>query len=375
MPRWGLGCLFIAGLWLAGRAPAQDAGDDAALVQEVVQAACDRPVALLGELPSHGEARAFAAKARIVRRLVDDCGFDTLLFEAPRYDFDALREPARRPTVPATALDAAIGPFWATPELAEWRAWLRERFVAGTIDLGGIDDSPGATSVLARELLPARLTGPIAPAARDACHAALRRHLHWTYDADTPFDTGERARLHACAEAARDAATGRDRPAADAFLRYAARTAGRPDAPTRDASMHAAFASQHSPARRTIVWTSTVHAARMAGGRAYRPLGAMLADALGGRVLAVAFTALEGASSMAGAPARELPPMPAGSLEADAMRGHARPAVVLQGDALRALDGRPSRLYGATTSHPWSRHFDVVVVVREERAPVPPVRP
>jgi len=73
-----LGVLALHALLLAPRSsPAQRADSVAARVADAV---CDREVVLLGELPTHGEARAFQAKAAIVDRLVERCGFDALLF-------------------------------------------------------------------------------------------------------------------------------------------------------------------------------------------------------------------------------------------------------------------------------------------------------
>ena len=60
--------------------------------EQAVALLCDKRIALLGELPSHGEARAFAGKAAIVRALVDRCGYSALLFEAPIYEFVALEQ-------------------------------------------------------------------------------------------------------------------------------------------------------------------------------------------------------------------------------------------------------------------------------------------
>jgi erythromycin esterase-like protein len=66
--------------------------DAGGLVVRVADAVCGKQVVILGELPSHGEARAFQAKAEIVQRLVEPCGFDALLFEAPMYDFVGFQE-------------------------------------------------------------------------------------------------------------------------------------------------------------------------------------------------------------------------------------------------------------------------------------------
>ena len=62
--------------FLAFAAPAASA---ASATDQAVDLLCDKRIALLGELPSHGEARAFAGKAAVARALVERCGFDAVL--------------------------------------------------------------------------------------------------------------------------------------------------------------------------------------------------------------------------------------------------------------------------------------------------------
>ena len=71
-------------LLVPGCARAQQADLDA-VATRVADAVCGSQVVLLGELPSHGEARAFEAKAKIAQQLIDRCGFDALLFEGPQH--------------------------------------------------------------------------------------------------------------------------------------------------------------------------------------------------------------------------------------------------------------------------------------------------
>jgi erythromycin esterase-like protein len=118
-----------------------------------------------------------------------------------------------------------------------------------------------------------------------------------------------------------------------------------------------------------VIWTSTVHAARAPGARAYIPLGALLADAHADGYFAIGFSALGGASAAAGGKPSELVPAPSDSLEAQALAGNAD-AAYLDHMTLPAHDGTPSRLYGSFGIQPWSRHFDAVVVIRDEVAPV-----
>ena len=122
----------------------------------VAAAVCSKRVVLLGELPSHGEARGFGVKARVVERLVADCGFRAVLFEAGSYDFIGLEATiagasraaagTARPDSLEIALARAIGGLWWTRELAGWRRWLALEAAAGRVTVGGLDDQTGATA-------------------------------------------------------------------------------------------------------------------------------------------------------------------------------------------------------------------------------------
>ena len=52
------------------------------IVDGVVNAVCQKQIVLLGELPTHGEAHTFDAKSKIADRLIAQCGFTAILFEA-----------------------------------------------------------------------------------------------------------------------------------------------------------------------------------------------------------------------------------------------------------------------------------------------------
>src|SRR5436190_22996573 len=83
-----------------------------AIVEGVVDAVCQKQIVLLGELPTHGEALAFDAKSKITDRLVAQCGFTAILFEAPIYDFLGFERATETRTATPEQLDSAIGRFW-----------------------------------------------------------------------------------------------------------------------------------------------------------------------------------------------------------------------------------------------------------------------
>jgi len=352
--------------------------DSASLAATVADAVCGKQIVILGELPGHGEARAFEAKAEIVRRLVERCGFDALLFEAPMYDFVGVRAALERHTADGSQLDRAIGRFWWTRELADWRRWLFQRATNGGLVLGGIDDQVSVTSDWARATLPGLIAASSPPRDAPECEETVARHLYWRYEDDMLFDEPEMARLQQCvrgAAAARARADGDrgtpEQAMLESFAGYADRQRGDPSAPDRDAAMYrnALWQIGRLPAgSRVIIWTATVHAARKQGDLPQQPLGARLAAQWGQRLAVVGFTAFAGRSAMAGRPSQPLPEAPPGSLEARATEGDV-PWTFLNASSLRGIGLASSRLLGRFTEADWSEYFDGVVVIREEVAP------
>jgi erythromycin esterase-like protein len=354
--------------------------DTLSVEARVAEAVCDKQVVVLGELPSHGEARGFQAKARIVERLVDRCGFDALLFEAAVYDFVGFQEAAAQGRAAPLQLDRAIGGFWWTRELADWRRWLFRWATAGGLVLGGLDDQVGATAHYARATLPGLVAASSPAGSASECEQAVARNLYWRYDqAGQRFDEPERIRLQRCARLAADAMAARagqgagtpERVMAENLASYFDRQRGTPGARDRDETMYRNLlwhVGRMPRGSKLIVWTATVHAARQQGGLREKPLGARLAERWGDRLAVIGFTAFTGRSSRAGMPSEPLPEAPPGSLEAQAT-GPDTAVAFLDRSALRRIGSAPSRLFGRVTSADWSALFDGVVVVREEVAP------
>jgi erythromycin esterase-like protein len=327
-------------------------------LQPIAATLCSKDIVLLGELPSHGEAKTFGLKAAIVQDLVQSCGFDAVLFEAPIYDFIGFQNAVQQRTATATQLDNAIGRFWLTRELGPFRAWLFEQVNRGDLLVGGVDDQVSITSQYARARLPELVHAE--------CRATVRRNLEWTYNDAQPFNDSEKAGLRTCAYSP---------PANDPLLRnlhtYVERQTNDKAARTRDDVMAENvewYRSRMPKGSKVIVWTATTHAARTQGDLSTKPLGAFLAESHKARVAAVGFTALRGESSMAARPAKPLPDLPASSLETRTLSGDVA-WMFLDNKQLQQLGKLPSRLFGRVTEANWSEHFDGVVVIRDEVAP------
>jgi erythromycin esterase-like protein len=378
-------------------APIDDLEEQAAA--RVAAAVCGKRVVLLGELPEHGEARGFGVKARIVERLVAQCGFSAVLFEAGSYDFFGLeRAIATTPRDAAVSADSlelalarAIGALWWTRELAGWRRWLLHEAVAGRVAIGGLDDQPSATAAYARATMPGMVGAAMPPARSAECQEAVARYLSWSYTEAVPYDSTEQTRLADCTRLAADRATAvrtsAERATPDEVMlgdlaRFFARAAGAAGAPDRDLAMaqHLAWWSARLPKdSKIVVWTASTHAARTRGRDPGQPagappLGARLAEPWGDGLAAIGFTALRGERSRAGGAIQPLAPLPPHSLEARALAagtaGDVAGWAYLDQAALRSLGPAPSRLFGEVpTTTDWSAVFDGVLVIRDEAAP------
>lgn len=347
-------------------------------VDGVVSAVCQKQIVLLGELPTHGEAPAFEAKTKIVDRLIAQCGFTAILFEAPIYEFIGLERAVKTRTATPEHLDNAIGRFWWTRELTPWRRALFEAATRQRVVVGGLDDQVSITSHYARATLPRLIASASSESAAPECRATVTRNLGWTYDAANPFDEREQLRLQQCARNAADAAATHrsldapDRVMLENFARYADRqrlgtASGRDESMFRNLTWHL----ERLPAdSRVVIWTATVHAARQRGSLSELPLGARAAERWGDRIGSVGFTAYAGQTSRAGRPASPIPKAPADSLEATATKDTAW--ALLDSRKLRAIGRVPSRLLGTFFSETWSDYFDAVVVIRQETAPTWP---
>jgi erythromycin esterase-like protein len=160
-------------------------GTPQSIVDGVVNAVCQKQIVLLGEPPSHGEAQAFDAKSKIVDRLIAQCGFTAVLFEAPLYDFVGLERAAGTRTATQDQLDNAIGRFWWTRELTPWRRALFEAATRERVVVGGLDDQVSITSHYAQAALPRLIAAASSESTATECRQTVSRNVGWTYDPRT----------------------------------------------------------------------------------------------------------------------------------------------------------------------------------------------
>lgn len=389
-----IACALGASDALAARSGRDGADPATTALDRVVADACGKSVVLLGEDNAHGSGLTLDLKVRLVRRLVDECGFSAVLFESQVYDFLYLDAAYRARRATPEQLADAVGGLWSTARGFDPLVdYLHRQATAGKVRLFGLSPMLGeAMGLYAQKYLASDVGRLIRPPFRDGCIEAIRRHANWTYDDAHPYGPDVGVQLASCANAMR---SGIGHPIdarlagaeagliADNLSRMAS-TIGVTDLETaniRDRAMaeNAQWVLARLPKKaKAIVWCATVHAAKAMPEAAETrvPMGSYLHRTLGDRMMAVGFTALSGSLARFGSPPFELPALPADALERHALDGRDTPLAYLDHEQLAALGTITARPLDSTRSQSadWSGVVDGLLVLRTER-PVERIRP
>lgn len=362
-------------------------------LDRVVGDVCNKRVVLLGEDSHHAGGGTLAAKTVLVSRLIDECGFSAVLFEASLAEFvDLNRAFAVGKASPAYVADA-IGGLWSVAEESDpLISALFERALRKHVVLAGLDGQIASTNLYAQTGLAAELAGYLADPRRSACQAELQRYARWQYDDASPFDDATRVRLRGCLTEIETAVSGRarstpaDEAAAMASAWQSAIEASDPALPrgagfnTRDRAMYQAL--QWHVARlprdsKIIVWCATIHAAKSLRGvprlADFVPLGSYVNRDFGDAAAAIGISALGGSYGRGKALATtELVPAPADSLEArafigDGGDGSSDAGYLGRADLAQYGPGTARPLdYSKPLAAPWHEVIDGLLVLREE---------
>lgn len=389
------GCAATGGGTAATPATGSHATATAATpLDRAVRDVCNKRIVLLGEDSHHGGGGTLAAKAVLVTRLIDECGFSAVVFEASLAEFvDLNRAFAAGKASPAYVADA-IGGLWSVAEESDpLISALFERALHKHVVLAGLDGQIASTNLYAQTGLAGELAGYLADPRRSACQDELQRFARWQYNDASPFDDATRVRLRECLTEIKTAASGQARstPADEAAAMASAwQSAIEASDPTlsgsagfnmRDRAMHQAL--QWHVARlprgsKIIVWCATIHAAKSLRGvpelADFVPLGSYVNRDFGDAAAAIGVSALGGSYGRK-EPATELGPAPADSLEARAFTSDGGDGGDGSSDA-GYLGRADLAQYGSSTAHPldyskpmaapWNEVIDGLLVLREE---------
>ena len=368
--------------WLASTALALSACAEAGptdAMSEVLAATCDLTTVFVGEDPNHGEGATITFKAALVEQLVGECGFEQVVFEASFYEFsDIARAVEAGEPLTEERLRTAVGGLWSdTAEFAPLVPVLVEGVNAGTLRVGGIHDQlPQRGQDYANDIMGGELMAVLPTERAEECTERLRRRIYSFLPENGPYDVEARSEVQRCiAEAEASLPEGSwERAMAGSLSRVVARDLKGRDAAIRgrSASMAANLAVwQPDAARKTIVWTATVHAARrdteLGNGTVAPNLGRIVEARAGEPAYILAFSALSGSTRMMDGTTPYVPTPSPGSLEATAFAGTEADAVFLDRDDLIELGTVPGAALAAREEvRAWHELVDGVVVFREQ---------
>ena len=363
------------------------AGQTGNALDALVHDVCKKDIVLLGEDANHGSGRTFAVKTQLVRRLVEQCHFDAVVFESQVYDFIDLQHAFDRKTATAEQVGAAIGGLWSKASASKPLVdYLFRQARTGRVTLAGIDPQiGGATQLYTQQQLPAVLARHLAGSSRTACEAELARLTNWQYDDTTRYDDATRTRLRACLTEIRAAITEQSASRemleaehmASNLLRYLDMASGN-EFDVRDRAMFDNLEWQIArlpKGTKVLVWCASVHAAKAAmPDTEGTPMGRYIHDAYSDRAAAIGFSARSGSFGRPGKTPTVLDTTAQESLESRVFASDGNT------DDFRYVDQAKLARFGAITARAlnyrqpqaanWATLLDGVVVLREEQ-PLP----
>ena len=388
--RWLMGtalALTLSGLNAQSAAAAEPLDAQAAVMDEVVAALCDKDVVMLGEA-SHGDGRAFAFKSDLIPVLIQRFGFDAVAFEGSLYESLALAEQRLTgESVSAADVGAIAGQIWnGTAEVRPLFLALADALNKGRLQVWGLDDQMHAGPYLQGPMLP-RLFGVLDSPRQTECRTAMQAHMNWSYSDAAPYDVARQTVLRDClAEVVTTIEQGpsRDDPAG-ALLRRAALALStgiardfldaREGFAQRDKAMFENLQWQmaRTGARRVLIWTHNLHAAReivsKEGAVFHDGLGSLVAARYGEKAYALGIGARSGSYAMGRRAPSAIPSMDADALESRVL-GDDTTLRFASGDALRKWGRRTGHLFNyEAIQTDWSQSFDGVLVFAEEHPP------
>jgi erythromycin esterase-like protein len=365
---------------------AQSGGGDAAALDETVHGVCKREIVMIGESATHGDGHTEAFKVALVERLVNECGFDSVLFEASHYEFINISRQLRMSrAVTADQVSSAIGGLWKfDEEFKPLVPFLLTKAIDGTISLGGLDDQLGQLGQdYSNVTLLANLAMVLPKPESQECNDALHRRVYsdgYT-DADAPkvlTCLGDIRRYYATDGSKDHVSRNEWLEMIDAIQRWVKRDV----LPTgdqivgRDRSMYQDYLwlRQRQPKRhKAILWMATVHVAKMGdptwGDRTGANFGSLMHQQYGVRAFSLGFSALEG-DYRQGRETHKQPAAPADSLEAGTLRRTSADAIFVGPEKLSSLGTIPAAIFRHSyQTLPWIKYIDGAVIFRTEHAP------
>jgi erythromycin esterase-like protein len=383
--------IILVYLPASAQSRSQSSGDEAAL-SAATKGLCHTQVVMLGESLTHGDGHTVAFKGTLIERLIDQCGFDSVYFEASHYQFINLNQKLRIGGAVSTKdLLSAVGGLWELDqEFQPLASFLMSKAQSGQIFLGGLDDQLGQYGQdYANIELVSDLTKLLPLPERQDCSAALHKRIYSDYTNAAPYSESDRSRIDVCLTEIGRVASANDATAAkemqelqemiSAAERWISRdfTLGPESIVNRDRSMFQDFEwlqNNQPKCHKVIVWAATVHIAKQAdptwGDRTGTNFGSFVRRKYGQNAFSLGFSALTGSYRQGSREMREMPNAPTESVEARALRGSDATASYVGPAQLAVMGTLPGAFFRhAYETLPWSTFLDGVVVFQSEHPP------
>jgi erythromycin esterase-like protein len=346
---------------------------------------------MLGEGATHGDGETIAFKVALVQRLITQCGFDSVFFEANQEEFIHLNERLRLgQAVSSDDLLSAVGGIWKFyREFQPLASFLLARAQAKQVVLGGLDDQLGQLGQnYANDQMIAELTDLLSPPERQRCGDALHKRIYSDYPEAAPYSEQDRSQIKNClvkieaVSAADTAASTVVREERQEIISATERWISRDFVPdgestaSRDRSMFQTFEwlqSRLPKKHKAIIWAATVHVAKQGGptwgDRNGTNFGSLVHQMYGKRALSLGFSATAGSFRQSKGTFPAIPTAPHDSIEQIAMKSD-KEASYVGPSHLISMGTRP----GAFFRHSyqildWANFLDCVVVFPAEHPP------
>jgi len=336
---------------------------------------CDKQITLLGEGNSHDEGATNAFKSRMARDLIADCGFSLIIFESSFYQFVNLnRDLSAVQQITRDEINASIGGLWAHQiEIDPLVKFLTEVANDRKVIIAGMDDQIGGRGQDYSNFgLPVELTEGLEIEQREACRAAINKHIYWAYTKIDRYDADKKQFILSCLKgpdtpedaqlAAMRASLIRDfqRDLLEGDARYTGR------ANSMYENFEYWYDGQDRP--KTIIWTATVHAAKT--GRLSPSFGQLIQRRFGDEAYTAGFSALSGTRGRPGRAAKPLPEAPEISIEAMIFQDNEADILFVDSDALAAFGDSPAAAISNTyEARNWAAELDGLIVFRTQYPP------
>lgn len=308
--------VVVIGYLPANTQPAPSLSEDRKALDAATQVLCKTQVAMVGEIATHGDGHALAFKVALVERLVDQCGFDAVFFEANEDEFIHLNQRLRSgDAVTSDDLLTAAGGLWKFyREFQPLAPFLLTRAKAGRVFLGGLDDQLAQLGQNYANLgMVTELTDLLPEPKRQDCNTALHKRIFFAYPETAPYSEVDPSQIDQCLEAMQTASSAEAPVTTDArqereeMISATRRWIDRDfssdgeSIANRDRSMFQTFEwlqSRLPKKHKTIVWAATVHIAKQGdptwGDRAGTNLGSFIHRSYGSHARSLGFSAFAG---------------------------------------------------------------------------------